>query len=105
MKQATIVDDYYGNNVQSSHDLTAPATKVFNIKIDYDVAYSVCAVLEKATWAKPLPSAGTSSMSIGADSSEEEYDEFSGIDEVVEFPNEEGGGLMGGGGGLNEDYE
>ena len=116
MKQGTSVDDYYGTNVQSSHDLPAPATKAFNIKIDYDIAHSVCAVLEKATWAKPLPAPtsppsingaeGTTSMSIGADGSEEEYDELSEIDEVVEFPDEEGGGLMGGGaGGLMENFE
>ena len=99
MKQGTSVDDYYGSNVQSSHDLPAPSTKVFNIKIDYDIAHSVCAVLEKAPWAKPLPADGTSSMSIGADGSEEEYDELSEINEVVEFHGEEGGGLTGGGGG------
>lgn len=102
VKQATSVDDYYGTNVQSSHDLPAPATKVFNIKIDYDIAHSLCAVLEKATWAKPLTAVASDSM--GANAIEEEYDERSEIDEVVEFPNEEGGGLMGGG-GLMENFE
>jgi hypothetical protein len=94
VKLATSVDDYYGNNVQSEHALPAPTSRVFNVRVDYDIAHSLCAVQEKAPWAEPYdPAQGATSLSLGVD----DYDGIEGgedIDEVVTWhpPAEEGGG-------------
>lgn len=76
-----------------------PASKLFNVNIDYDIAHSLCAVQEKASWTTSLAAA---SMSLGTDGVEDESDELGEIDEVVTFPDPDpilgGGGLVDGDG-------
>lgn len=69
---ATPLADYYGNDVQTLHDLTGSlASQEFNIKIDYSVANSVCAVQSMKPWVvlDPDPISGASVSSMGSGSS------------------------------------
>ena len=69
---ATPLADYYGNDVQSLHDLTASlASQEFNIKVEYAIANSVCAVQSMKPWVvlDPDPISGASVSSIGVSGS------------------------------------
>ena len=80
VKPATALTDFYGDNVQSEHDLTGSlANKVFNIKVDYEVVNRICAIQNKNPWVVLDPSASASSMSLGDDG------EVIDIEEYVEW--------------------
>ena len=83
---ATSLVDYYGNGVQSRNGLNL-ASREFNIKVDYAIANSVCAVQSMKSWVVLDPvGVGASSMSSG------EGDEVDDIEEFVEWhPNLDGG--------------
>ena len=86
VKLATPLLDFYGDNVQSEHDLHVLANRAINVKVDYDIANRVCAVQSKADWVVLDPIVDASSMSSG------EGDEVDDIEEFVEWhPNLDGG--------------
>lgn len=104
---ASPVEDYYGDNVQTSHTLPIPSA-TFNINVSYDIALSVCAVNSKASWVvlnPDLSAYGTDSLGAaaddegtGADDGETYWPHGHG-DELIELPASDEGG---GGGLMNE---
>mmetsp|Transcript_23841 Transcript_23841/g.51509 ORF Transcript_23841/g.51509 Transcript_23841/m.51509 type:complete len:1410 (+) Transcript_23841:159-4388(+) len=103
INHATCIDDYYGNNVQTSHDLN-PAQFLFEGSINYDVAHSDCAIQSKAPWTVMNPNGGSVAF--------EPEDEEPEVAQVVYEPEEEegpideepvDGGPVEGGGGPEED--
>lgn len=80
---ATSLADYYGNNVQSRNGLNL-ASREFNIKVDYAIANSVCAVQSMKSWVVLDPvGVGASSMSSGASATDADDDEDESEIEMV----------------------
>jgi len=83
---ASIIEDYYGNSVQTRHALS-PSDKKFEGKIVYQVAQSECAIYSQAAWVvlDPLSADADQSLRTNMKTRYEDEDKIvNAVEELVE---------------------